>query len=492
MALTRRALIATGAGATLAASLPRLASPARAAPALEQARQSIILNDASGLNPTPVATHWLARPDPEEAFIARLRADLKRAKATQSPLVVGTARHSMGGQSLARGATAITLEGGHCEPDRAASTYRVQAGARWRDVIRTLDPIGFSPVVMQSNHDFGVGSSFCVNAHGWPAPHGPFGSTVRAVRLMLADGEIVRCAPDENAELLTLAMGGYGLLGIVLDLEVEMVPNILLKPRFEVLPARRFGERFASIVEDDAAIRMAFGRVSVARRNVFEEAEIVTFRPVAVPPSGMPKLEGGGALLPMARVIYRAQVGSEAMKRARWYAETHGAPLISPRRVTRNRLLNTPVAGLAGRDPGRTDILHEYFVPPERFADFAVACRDVIRLSGQDLLNVTLRYVCTDAASVLAYAPEPRIGAVMAFSQKTDAAGEAGMARMTEALIERVLALGGTFYLPYRLHARRDQVERGYPNLARFIERKRHYDPGLLFRNMMWERYFGG
>jgi len=44
--------------------------------------------------------------------------------------------------------------------------------------------------------------------------------------------------------------------------------------------------------------------------------------------------------------------------------------------------------------------------------------------------------------------------------------------------------------LPYRLHARRDQVAAAYPNVARFIERKRHYDPRLLFRNAMWQGYF--
>jgi hypothetical protein len=64
------------------------------------------------------------------------------------------------------------------------------------------------------------------------------------------------------------------------------------------------------------------------------------------------------------------------------------------------------------------------------------------------------------------------------------------MMRLTEDLIDAVLALGGTFYLPYRLHARQDQLERGYPNLGRALASKRHYDPGLLFRNRMWATYF--
>ena len=63
------------------------------------------------------------------------------------------------------------------------------------------------------------------------------------------------------------------------------------------------------------------------------------------------------------------------------------------------------------------------------------------------------------------------------------------MLRTTEALIDRVAAIGGSYYLPYRLHARNDQFERVYPRAARFASRKRHYDPALLFRNALWDTY---
>jgi len=33
-------------------------------------------------------------------------------------------------------------------------------------------------------------------------------------------------------------------------------------------------------------------------------------------------------------------------------------------------------------------------------------------------------------------------------------------------------------------------VARAYPRLEEFVTRKRHHDPGLLFRNAMWDRYF--
>jgi hypothetical protein len=69
-------------------------------------------------------------------------------------------------------------------------------------------------------------------------------------------------------------------------------------------------------------------------------------------------------------------------------------------------------------------------------------------------------------------------------------ADDEDMAAMTGRLIDAALAAGGSFYLPYRLHARRDQVVRAYPRVEEFVAGKRHHDPGLLFRNTMWSRYF--
>ena len=170
----------------------------------------------------------------------------------------------MGGQSLARDGVGITFDAISIVPDIASRTYSVSAGTRWADVIRTLDPIGFSPAVMQSNSDFGVASTFSVNSHGWPVPFGPFGSTVRSMRMMLASGDIVECSREQNQELFSLAMGGYGLFGIILDLTLDMTLNVQLQPKVERLEAEAFAERFIAGMprrsHDPYGLWTAFGR----------------------------------------------------------------------------------------------------------------------------------------------------------------------------------------------------------------------------------------
>ncbi len=475
----RRDVLKMTAGAAAASLLPR---PVRA-------QQRLTLNDASRLSPTPVFSHWIVKPDDEKDLVARLRAELKTAAAEKRPIAVSAARHSMGGQSLPRDGAAITFAINRIEPNTTAKTFEVHAGTRWSQVITALDKIGFSPAVMQSNNDFGVASTFCVNAHGWPVPYGPFGATVKKIEMMLADGTVLTCSRTENEELFKLAMGGYGYFGIILKLDVEMVENLLLKPAFQTMPSAEFAPRFIAAA-NDPAVRMLYGRLSVARKGFFDEALLVSYRAAPGDQGKLPPAAGGGFASSLSRRVYRAQVGSEAAKRARWFAETVAGPKTSSGIATRNSLMNEPVANLASTDRARTDILHEYFVPADQFVAFTKACQELIPRSGQELLNITLRYVAADTTSVMSFAPAPRIAGVMSFAQLVTPEAEASMLRLTESLIERVGAIGGSFYLPYRLHARRDQVRTIYPNTGTFVARKRHYDPNLVFQNAMWPAYF--
>src|ERR1044072_8580583 len=394
----------------------------------------------------------------------------------------------MGRQTLPRHGIAASLATPVIEPDTQNRIYRVSAGSRWRDVIRALDTPGFSPKVTQSNHDFSVGGTLSVNAHGWAVPFGPFGSTVRRFRIMLADGTVVTCSDSENTELFRLAIGGYGLLGIVIDAELAMADNELLVAQSELMKADAFAPRFVARA-GNLPVRMAYGRLSVAREGFLQEALLTAFRPAPQQPDRLPPPKDSAAFSYVSRGVFRAQTGSERGKQARWIAETRLLPRIGRVAVTRNTLLNAPVAELKDGDPSRTDILHEYSVPPQRFADFLAACREIIPAHRQDLLNVTLRYVEADSSSVLTYAPEARIAAVMLFVQKRTAEADDDMRAMTVKLIDRTLALGGSYYLPYRLHATRAQLRAAYPRLDEFIAAKRRYDPQLRFRNALWDRY---
>ncbi|WP_298916979.1 FAD-binding protein [uncultured Roseobacter sp.] len=446
-----------------------------------------VLNDASELSATPVHKHIILTQDPGDALVDAVRAEMKEAGAAGRPFNIGAARHSMGGHAIPRDGHAITFDNGSVDPDTGNGTFKVHAGARWSQVIATLDPLGFSPKVMQSNNDFGVASTFCVNAHGWPVPFGPMGATVRSIRMVLPSGELVTCSPTENSALFAHAMGGYGLIGALVDLEVEMAKNTRLTPSFEVMPATAFASAFETAVQDPA-VTMAYGRLNVERGAFFDEALLITYRETP-DQSDLPAASGSGAMSQIASRVYRGQLGNERMKKFRWWSETVAFPSLGGGEVTRNSLINEPVVTLDDGDPARVDILHEYFVGFDRFNEFLIACQEVIPASYQEFLNITLRFVNTDAQSTLSYAPVPRIAAVMSFSQELTARGEADMQRMTRELIDRVAEIGGAYYLPYRPHPTRDQLVKTYPAAPAFAAAKREIDPDLLLRNNFWDTY---
>lgn len=447
-----------------------------------------ILNDASGLSATPIHQH-LRVADSDDALIERIRQELLDAREVGRPVNVGAARHSMGGQAIPRNGTAITFDNAGVDVDSENRTFRAHAGARWSDVIAALDPLGWSPKVMQSNNDFGVAATYSVNAHGWPVPFGPMGTTVRSLRMVLPSGDLVTCSPTQNADLFNLGMGGYGLIGVIVDMEVEMVRNTRLIPSFDVMETRKFAENFETAIKDPA-VTMAYGRLNVERESFFQKALLVTYRETDNQ-SDIPAASGSGWMSRAASRIYRAQLGNETFKSFRWWNETSVGPALGGGEVTRNSLINEPVVTLDDRDPDRTDILHEYFVGLDAFDRFVTACQEVIPASYQEFLNVTLRYVAQDDQSVLSFAKEPRIAAVMSFSQEMTHRAEADHARMTRELIDRVVDIGGAYYLPYRPHATLDQLTRAYPKAAAFAAAKRDADRDLVLRNNLWDQYLG-
>ena len=446
------------------------------------------LNDASGLSATPIHKH-LHVSDSDQVLVDRIRSEMAEAHATGRPLNVGAARHSMGAQAIPREGTAITFSNAGIEIDSANQTFRAHAGVRWFDVIASLDPKGWSPKVMQSNHDFGLAATFSVNAHGWPVPFGPMGSTVHSLRMVLASGELVNCSPTQNSNLFYLAMGGYGLIGVVVDMEVTMVKNTRLRPTFDLMNASDFAVHLKKVI-GDPAVKMAYGRLNVERESFFRKALLITYRETD-DQQKLPAAGGSGWMAHAASRIYRAQLGNETFKSFRWWNETSVGPKLGGGDVTRNSLINEPVVTLDDRNPNRTDILHEYFVRFDAFGSFLEACREVIPASYQEFLNVTLRYVAKDNQSALSYAPVPRVAAVMSFSQELTHRGEADQARMTRELIDRILEIGGTYYLPYRPHATLDQLKKAYPRAEEFAHAKRQLDPELVLRNNFWDQYLG-
>jgi len=444
-------------------------------------------DDASRLSATRVTEIWRVPASSKDAQ-APLVALLARARRDGLPVSIAGARHTMGGHTIAPDGIVVDMlpyRSMSLSPDGRVLT--VQAGALWSDVIPFLDRRGRSVAIMQSDSSFSVGGTLSVNAHGWQVRRPPIASSVESFHILLADGRILRCSRDENRQLFRLALGGYGLFGIILDADLRTVPN----EGYEVERIPVSADRFAGVFHDrvglDDSVEMAYGRLRVTRQHFLREGMLTVYRRTGRIPT--PLATQRGSLDFFRRIVFRDSAGSDYGKGLRWNLETILGEKLDSRFATRNQLLDGDVSLYSNRTKGHTDILHEYFVPPNRLAAFLRAAREIVPRHEADLLNITLRDVLRDDDTVLRYADRNMIAVVMFFEQSSTAAGENDMRALTRKLIDASLAVDGRYYLPYRLHATDEQFLRAYPQAPELVRWKRTYDPAGRFRNQFYDRY---
>jgi FAD/FMN-containing dehydrogenase len=446
-----------------------------------------IVDDQSRLNATRVAEIWDMPPD--NSAEQKLRDLLARAKRDHLCVSIAGARHSMGGQTIYPNGIQINMLPYHgMTLDDKANLLDVQSGARWSEVVPFLDQHHLSIAVMQASNPFSVGGSLSVNCHGWQPGRPPIASTVESFRIMLADGTILRCSRSENPQLFSLALGGYGLFGIILDARIRVVPNERYEMNQYLMPTGQFLAAWAEHVDNSADVGMALGRLSIVPEDFLNQAELYTFTRAPLASGDLPPLKDVG-LQELSRLLFRGSVDSDYGKKLRWEAETKLLTHFAGKFYSRNQLLNQPAEILANRTADSTDILQEYFIPRAGFNDFVAQMRVIIPERKGNLLNVTLREVCQDPDTQLRYADRDMIALVLLLNQRRTDTAESQMRALTQQLVDAALADGGRYYLPYRLEATSMQFEEAYPQSKQFFNFKRQYDPGELFQNELYLQY---
>ena len=465
-------------------------------PPIDWAQKGGNVNDASCLSRTPVA--GIVTPRSEKDVAAAL-AQAQAAGLTVAPAGV---RHSMGGQALPRGGMQIDMRGlNRIQLDAAKSTVTVGAGATWHDIQNAIHP-RFAVKAMQSTDIFSVGGSISVNAHGMDHQAGAIRDSIRSLRVILADGKVVTASRTENAELFDLVVGGYGLFGIILSAELEVVPNALYASQRELIPTANVPARLEQIISNPA-IGLMYVHLSTAPGSLLDEALIYTYHQTNDVGAERAPL-GEVSSVKFRRLTVNLAKRSSAFRSFKWWAEKNLEHRFETCTVTRAQAMKDGEACLVSRnDPmhdsvpylrnamkNDTDILQEYFVPRDRLIPFIDGLRKVVRDQDANLLNASIRVVDQED-NFLTYAPAPAYSVVLYFNQRTDAEGNARMTRLTSALIDLTQKEGGRFFLPYQLHYDAAQLKRAYPQIGAFFAEKKKWDPEGRFSNRWYERFAG-
>lgn len=409
-------------------------------------------------------------------------------RAWPGRIAVGGGRYSMGGQVAVEGGLHLDLRG----LDRLLwirpkdRVVRVQAGMRWRDLQDVLDPLGLAVHTMQSYANFTVGGSVSVNAHGRYVGHGGIGPSVRALRLVVADGRAVDADRDTEPDLFRAAIGGYGAVGAIVEVELDLADNVPIEREVVELPLADYPAHFDARVKGDPASVLHNADLLPP---AFDRPVSVTWRRSTRPLTETARLVPRGASYGLEQNMMWAVTelpGGDALRRS-----VVQPKLVRGRRVQwLNHEASLDVAQLEPRTRAMsTYALQEYFVPRAAFEPFARGLGDVLRRHRVAAVNVSVRHAGADTLSVLPWAKEEVFSFVLYHKQRTWESARDAVGEWTRELIDLALAHGGRYYLPYQLHATRAQFARAYPEAERLRGIKRVWDPDGRWSNSLWAKY---
>jgi FAD/FMN-containing dehydrogenase len=438
-----------------------------------------IVNDVTEIN--PIQTQGIIVPHSNN--------DIIQAVKTHNKVSIGGGRNSMGGQTASE--SAIQLDMREFKQVLSFSTsskeITVQTGATWHDVQQYIDPYNLSVEIMQTYSNFTVGGSLSVNVHGRYVAQGPIILSVKSIRIVLADGSLVEASPTQNTDIFYNAIGGMGGIGVITDATLFLTDNVAVQRSREIVPAAKYPDYFKTHVLGDTNILFHNGDLYPPDFNTVSAVSwaVTNKKPTTI-----------DRLIPKSQDYWKERTAWVIMStwsfgpRMREYflepwiyrdTEVH----------TRNYEASYDIAELEPKNRNAsTYVLQEYFVPVQNFNAWVPKMKKVFTDNNVNVLNVSVRFAHTDPGATLAWARGDTFAFVVYYKQGVDQKAKEGVSKWTKEMIDAVLSVNGTYYLPYQLQATDEQFQRAYPNAIQYFEIKKQYDPTDKFTNKLWDTYY--
>lgn len=439
-----------------------------------------IVNDVTELNPVQVL--GIIVPHTEQEIVEAVK--------NNDHVSIGGGRNSMGGQTASERTVQIDMREYNKILSLSTSTKEitVQSGIRWRDIQDHIDPHGLAVKIMQTYSNFTVGGSLSVNVHGRYVGLGPIILSVKKFRIVLADGSVVTASPSENVDIFYSAIGGMGGIGVITDVTLELAENRNVERSRVKLTTGEYSNFFKDNVRSNPGVLFHNGDMYPPE---FESISAVSWTLTDKEPTTESRL------IPRFKDYWKERIAWVIMSewpKGRWIRERLIDPFVYAGEApvhTRNYEASYDVAELEPSDrDGSTYVLQEYFVPVERFDEWVPKMKKVFTDNDVNVINVSIRHAFPDLGAKLAWARTESFAFVVYYKQDTDPESVEEVGRWTRQMIDQVLSVGGTYYLPYQLHATDEQLLRAYPGLLDYFEIKNKYDPTNKFTNKLWDKYY--
>jgi decaprenylphospho-beta-D-ribofuranose 2-oxidase len=371
--------------------------------------------------------------------------------------------------------------------DAATGRLRAEAGVSLHELVWTFLARGWFPPVVPGTQFVTLGGMVAADVHG-KNHHvdGTFGRHVRSLRLLTASGAVLECSREREADLFRATLGGMGLTGHVLEVELDLAPvpsPWILQESVRVGGIDALLERLAAAAREwpftvawvDVLSRgreLGRGAVICGRWAGAEEASREA--PAPLRRLTVPFRFPGWVLNDFTVGRFNALYGRTYPRRPR-RSVVHPEKFFFPLDAIRhwNRIYG------AGGFTQFQCVLPEHERPGavRRFLDEAAA------RGGSSFLCVLKD--CGEAGEGVLSFPLPGISVAL------DLPVRRRTRALVEALAERVRAEGGRVYLAKDAFVRADQFAAMEPRLAEFNRLRDRWDPERRLRSAQSVRLLG-
>jgi FAD/FMN-containing dehydrogenase len=461
------------------------------------ATSSTLVNDIhSQLNPTRV--NEVLKPQSAEQ-LAHIVASASQQGRTLS--LAGT-RHAMGGQQFGTDTDLIDMTSFNkiISLDKHSGIIEVESGTIWPSIIdycwneQKDDPKPWGISQKQTGADaLTLGGGLAANVHGRGLTMRPLIQDIESFKLITPQGTEIECSRSSNSELFKLAIGGYGLFGVISSIKLRLMPRTRLKRTVKVMDIEELIPAFEQRINQgymygDFQYMTDSTSPDFLRKGVFS-----CYLPVD---SNEKESESQHRELQIEdwKKLYRlafTDKGGAYKAYSQYYLSTNDQLYWSDTHQLSVYLGDYHIR--LNKELGFKDdaslMISEIYVPRKDLAHFIMDVRNVALKETCDIIYGTIRLTKKDEESFLAWAKEDYACIIFNLRVFHTRDGIEKAKHDFRALIDAARPYGGSFYLTYHRWARKDQMLACYPQFPEFLQMKQKYDPKRVIQSDWYRHY---
>lgn len=461
-----------------------------------QLTRGIIVNDIhSQLNVTRVRS--IVIPKTLNSLLEIMNAALREHHV----ISVAGARHAMGSQAFATDGVLIDVR----KLDQVLSfdsqhgLIEVEAGIQWPALLKWLISRQrgrhkqWTFAQKQTGADrLTIGGCLSANVHGRGLALPPFISDIHSFKLINARGKVIVCSRKENADLFCLAIGGYGLFGLIYSVTLKLVPRRKVQRIVEICDVSSLSNAFKDRIRD-GYVYGDFQYSIDERSDGFLNRGVFSCYKLAPNTTAISINQKQLAENDWEELLYLAHTDkAKAFTRyTDYYLSTNGQIYWSDEHQmsTYTDDYHHALSKRLKDEHKATEVITEVYCERDAIVNFMSDVRQCARRHRINIIYGTIRLIEQDKESFLAWAKKPYICVIFNLHVVHTSEGIRHAANAFRRIIDIGIRYGGSYYLTYHKYATRKQVETCYPQFPEFLKLKNKYDPFQLFQSDWYRHY---